>query len=375
MKQTKTIRSNWASLTLTPDGGVIVGVKPNGKQKNYAFASLESLKENLNNTLQISRWIVAVPRNLCIIKEISLPASSMEEATQMAEYEISSILPVSADEVVFGCLPLESRDNRFNVAVCVLPRIKLESFLKPITEAGIQPDRIVLSSMSLHNWFDNSPNASGDHKSIIAAVDVFQCEVITCMNGTIYKSNHVNYDHIDLDKRISSIQTEILEHHNKLPFDAKDAPIWLIGKDELALAIKREFSGDINIQVVKKDDLPQLRIDDGTDTDEENNIYETVLAESLLDIAIKSHWPYFNLMPINVAKTYKKKLELRNYIATGLLGIMFIFMSWMSLRVMNYRMEKGCNQIEKEISKIEGMATNIESKQQQIKAIENQIKK
>ncbi|MCG8685961.1 MAG: hypothetical protein MI892_13865, partial [Desulfobacterales bacterium] len=90
MRSRKTAKIDWAAIHLY-DNHAVISFRHEGAWCDQYFSSLDDLKQALHEKqLQVRRWGVSVPRAHCILKTLTLPAPTMDEAMRMVEFEIPS---------------------------------------------------------------------------------------------------------------------------------------------------------------------------------------------------------------------------------------------------------------------------------------------
>lgn len=377
----KRIKSDWASLNIGHDGSVLVSVSPNGASRCIHFESQEQFKHALESkALLVKRWCVCVPRRSCIIKPLNLPASGLDEAARMVEFELPSLLPIPQDQLVYGCTQLAVHDNMTDVLVCVVKTDKLNSYLERYRSAGIEPRRVLLSSLAVHNWCAAVIDDMDSRPVIIALIGNSKCEVLTCINGIFQKANELSFPHNDITAHVQQATGEILHQRQELPDELpQDAVVVLGGLSKYVSEVKNQLSlvrddhevSEIRIirtpQIAPYYDSPQGSFDgDGYCCD-------AIVTAGLLDLAVNSKCPHFNLLPQESLRRYARKAQITNYIVTGALAASCIALLWMYLLAMNWRTERACRQINSQIAPIKHIADAVETKRRQIKAIQDQV--
>jgi len=377
MSTGKPIRTDWASITPTYDGGFIIGARPNGGSCNIHFPSSKRLKEALDKKkIKVKRWVAAVPRNQCILKEITLPAENIQEAINMLEFELPSLAPIPLYEIVYGGLPLAQKDGMLNILVCIVKVGKLKTLLADIADLGIEPQRVVLSSMAFYNWFDNIIKSENDAVKIMAVFDAARGEVLTGRNHTLFTSSYVTLSDNDAAPSFDKISHEITSQKQQLsePHEA-NVNIWLGSRQEYASLLKQQLSPAEHINTIQIDAFPRINFyDDNVDaTPEENYLIESIMAQGMADLSVRSRWPFFNLLPSDLLQKRSKSVLLRKSIWSASLAALSIILLWLTLGAMNWRIDKRCQLLEREMAPISNIAQSIESKQQQLKAVRRQM--
>jgi type II secretory pathway component PulL len=377
----KRVKTQWASIDLADDGNVIVCVKSNGAPCCIRFDSLEQLKQAIDHKkISAKKWAVAVPRSSCILKKVTLPASDMNEAAKMIEFELPSLVPLSPDEFVYGCTPLNQQENMLNVLVCILKLSVLEEFLKPYRAVGIQPHRIAFDSLAINNWFNIIEIvASGPLINILA--NKHKGAVQMCVGGNLQRVSDLVSANGDVTMSSSEIVEEILNQQEELPALLKDTyEVLIAGVDEYALEVKnllsskaRDLSVSDRISIV-----PNPRIDcyeqDGKCVHDNNKFcFETAIAAGLLELAANSKHPYSNLLPQQYIRRQERRVLLGKYLRTAVLSVVLLVLVWLCLAASSWRIERLSSVIESQIVPIEQVAGGVDSKRQRVVAIRRQL--
>jgi len=373
------IKTDWASLTVTGEGQAVVCVECSGTARCLQFDSLEELKKALySKKIAVKKWAVAVPRSLCILKPLTVPASDMAEVAKMLEFELPSLVPLPPNEIVYGCTRLNKQDNMLKVLVCILKVNVLNEYLGPYEAIGIEPRRITLDSLAVQNWFSVAGGVTSDAK-ISVFVEKHRCIVLTCINGDFHMTDegYLPEGHVGISSR--EVVQEIFSRQDQLP-------AWLREKTAILLAGAKEYTSEIEsllraapgkagYEKVRIVESPQIACCQGGNDDRDGNglSFEAVATTGLFELAVNSKLPYSNLLPREYLKRTRLKALLYNYLLTGLLSLLLILLLWLSLVTMNWRIEKRSRMIERQIAPIEYIASTVESKRQRIKAVRNQI--
>ena len=315
------IKTDWASLTLAQDGTVVVCVKYNGAPRCMCFNSLEQLKQAVvSKKMLVKKWAIAVPRSSCILKPLVLPASDLDEAVKMIEFELPTLVPIPLDEIVYGCTLLNKQSNMLNVLVCILKLSALNQYLKSYRDVGIEPHRITLNLLAVQNWF-NATNASTSGQEISVLVNKHYCAVLTCANGNLHKANELTLSGGDITKRSREIMQEIIRQREELPPPLKKKTMVLLaGAEKYASEIKNLFRSIPNDSTISHKVTvvpnPIITCNTGSDKYEHDGnslCYEAATVTGLLDLAVNSKLPHSNLLPQQYLRRYQKKALLFHF--------------------------------------------------------------
>ena len=373
------IKTEWASLSLAADGKVIVCAKFNGSPSCILFDSPEQLKQAIDNRrLYARKWAVAVSKNSCILKSVTLPASDMTEAAKMLEFEVSSLVPLSPDEFVYGCTLVERQPNMLKVLVCILKLSELNEYLETCNKIGFRSHRIVFDSLAVQNWFDTSGDDAHE-RAIIVLVDEKRCYVQTGIDGNLAAANELAMVDTDVIASSDEIVDEIFHQMQDLPDSSKETVlIKIAGVEEYVSQIKKLILSDVrawslskNISIVPN---PVITCHDGSNKYKlENYSFAAVVASGLFGLADDAKYSYANLLPREHVKRYEKRVLLFDYLRVACLFLLLLLFIWLSLAVSNHRIEKKSRLITARIAPIELVAGGVDSKRRRVIAIKNQL--
>ena len=375
------IKTEWASLCLADDGNVIVCAKCNGTPRCVRFNSLEQLRQAINEKkLLVRKWAVVVPRSSCILKSIAMPASDLDEASRMIEFELPSLVPLSSDETVYGSTLLSRQDNVLNTLVCILKLHTLEEHLKPYRAIGIELHRITLSSLAIQCWFKaTGPETS---KSLVCALmNKHRCAVQTCIDGNLSRANELTLAGRDAIASSHEIVGEMLRQRDELSPSLKETSVFLLAGTEewisevknLLCSVLPESDVAEKVSVVPNPRVQYHASDAKSDDDGDRFAWEGIVAAGLLDLAVHAKLPYSNLLPKQYARRHRQKALLFRYLRTGCLSLVLILMVWLCLVAMKWRTERISYDIESQIAPIEHTADTVDRKRQRVSVIREQV--
>jgi type II secretory pathway component PulL len=376
-----TLKTEWASLSLADDGAAIVCAKSNGEPLCVLFESLERVGQAISSKrISVKKWAVAVPRSLCILKTVALPAANLAEAAKMIEFELPSLIPLSMDEVVYGCTLLNQDQNTLNALVCILKLNTLEEHLVACRAAGIQPRKITLDSLAMQNWL-NASGSIGPEPVISAVVSEGRCVVQTCIDGNFQRANELTLSLSDVPQAAREISREILDQREHLPQTLKaSAVVLLVGSQERVSEVKGLLSSG-HPAVVSKVEVASLHCpkfvcygaEGKAEPHSDKYTADAIIAAGLLELVVNLKLPYSNLLPQQYARKYQQRAILVRHLLTASLLVLLMLLSWLYLVAANWRAEKKCRAIEAQIAPIKDAAGWVGSKHERLKAIQRQV--
>jgi len=380
MKKTFRIRTEWASLARADDGVLLVGVKSNGVSRCIYFESLEQLRQALENKeLVVRKWAIIIPSRLCIIKTVALPASDIAEAAKMIEFELPSLVPLPAEQLVYGCSAINKQFGMLNVLVCIVRRKVLAEYLKPLNDIGIEPLRISLDTLAIHNWF--CKDRSGQiQRQVNIAVDDLRLIFLLSEGEKLISADEImarKFQGIPLCKDIQGL---ILNHLEQIPMGPEDKILIRITGPEKYLLQLKTVSDSIqaalhfNSKVEIKGATKSIPYSGGYDLRSEDSYsIEAIAVEGLLDMASASKMPHSNLLPAEKLRTYRRRELLCNALISSSLAVGSLVLLWLSLAAMSWRIEWACRPVEAQIAPIEHIAETVETKRERLRILWQQL--
>jgi len=140
-------------------------------QRQIDISSLkeEEIPASLKNFLKQNKiipdyLILGIPRTQVSIKFLAFPASDDREIKQMVEYEFNNLFPYKQEELVFDHTVIHKDANGYSeVMLIAAQRETIAKQISLLKKAGLVPDRIDLSTVSLCNQFSKLAKASANY--------------------------------------------------------------------------------------------------------------------------------------------------------------------------------------------------------------------
>ncbi|MFC1677365.1 hypothetical protein ACFL3G_09935 [Planctomycetota bacterium] len=375
------IKTEWATLEMMENDGVIVHVNNNEAMYCLQFNSLKELKQLIETKqLHVKKWIITVPRSSCILKPLTLPATNMAEAYKMVEFEIPSLVPLALSEIVYGCTTVGRQGDMLSVLVSILKLNTLNQILEPFESVGIKPHRVTLEPLALHNWFSiEEPTVSAPQINVF--VNEYSCCILTSIDGNLHKVIELPLSSKDFTVPPRKIVEEIMLQQEQLSQSLREElAISLSGVKEYTTEIKKRllnlpatpFSDKITIITT-----PKISYFKDVEAEQSKDIfkngYNAAIAAGLFDLATNSKHPYSNLLPKQQITKSQRKALLSNCLIAGSELLLLVMLLWLCLWASNWRIERASRKIEAQIAPIEHIASSVDSKRQRVKAIQDQL--
>ena len=116
---------------------------------------VEKLKALFKNNRNMSEHLVlGIPRTQVAVKYLTLPALNDQEIAKMTEYELNNLFPYKPDELIYDYTVInKGSDGYSQVMLVVAPKESILSRTRVLSLAGLTPESINLSTVSLFNQF------------------------------------------------------------------------------------------------------------------------------------------------------------------------------------------------------------------------------
>lgn len=381
MKKSLIIKTEWASLCLADDGNVIVCAKYNGTPHCVRFSSSKQFQQAIGERkVLIKKLAVAIPRSSCILKSLALPASDLDEGSRMIKFELPSLVPLSADETIYGSTLLNKQDNMLNTLVCILKLNTLEEHLEPYKVIGIEIHRITLSSLAIQFWF-NAASPVTSKPLICALMNKHKCSIQTCIDSNLHRANELTLDGSDAAVSSHEIVGEMLRQQDELSASVKETVVFaLAGSENRIIEVKNLLCSILpeSDMAEKVFVIPNPSVQCYTDgvtseDDSDRYVWEGIIASGLFDMAVHAKLLHSNLLPQEYTRRHRRKALLFRYLCTGCLSLVLIVLIWLYFIAMNWRTEKISRQIESQIAPIEHTASMVDRKRQRVNVIQQQL--
>ena len=378
-KQNQRIRTDWASLSLSPDGRPVVCLKSNGAPQCLCFDSGEQLKQTLNSGgLSIRRWVVGVPRGVCIVKSLCLPTNDVDEAIQMVKFEIPSLVPLPLEDVTYGCVLAGQGDSQQNTCVWILRKDLLEKYLASLRALGVTPRVVLPDTLAIHRWFNahNGAHVEGSMMQVLASAHT--TTVLVCEgHGLRHVIQHVVPNDAQPVRDAAHAEVSILQQSGYLEGEAATGHVVISGDTRRMSHLEEPLR--CLVERSRKDlvvlDAPRAISYFGNGTPASicaDFSYETVVAEGLLCLLSDSGHMQANLLPQPSVSRYRRYATVFRGIQVVVWGGVLVLLLWGWLAAGTWRVKQEARAIHAKIAPIRHLAQGVESKRQRLHAIQRQ---
>ena len=360
-------KTRWASVRITDSGEAVMSLSP---ASCLYFESVDLLTEAVRKKqIRVRNWIVSVPDNLCITKTVELPATDTEQSYRMLEFELSSYLPLDAEELVYGCVPVSQSENMLKVLVYILKVKTLEDILAKFSSVGIRPSKVMVDSVAIDRWFGQDKNSDTEQINLLFGKE--ELSISAVKDGELQRHEKISLQEDSLQNQRGHITDEI-NHLTAEFYTDKNPVLKIAARVDIQHEIKGWFEGNFN--TIKFLELPPLdSFVKGSSCPKNGIIFESVITQGLLRAIEDTEISFLNLLP---GKTLKRAQQRQLLINTGVslaLLILAVFGLWLNFAVMNWRLQRSCRKITQEIAPIKHIAADVESKRQKVRAIQTQL--
>jgi len=372
------MKADWASLVPAAAGAIIICAKTAGQSRCIYFDSADQLKQALEKKrLSVKRWAVTVPAKSCILKTVSMPAVDVAEAARMIEFELPSLVPLAAEELVWGCTHLKRRDNMLDVLVCILKVKTLNQYLHQYNKAGIKPRRIALDWLAIHHWLGTVQQPGGKQR-IGAVIGDKHAVVLTSVDENFQQANEVTFSDSQIQPPLVQTLPLILSQWEHMPAHSNDKTAVILSTVPESLSalgdsldeVRPRLSGTL-VSLVAAPKVTHFA--DGALIRDGSVSIEATEAAGLLDLASTAKLPESNLLPPRQARRIRRKMLIFNYSITASMTALSILLLWLCFAAMSWRLARACRPIQAEIAPIEHIARAVESKRLKVRVIEEQL--
>lgn len=373
------IRTDWASLSLSPNGHPVVCLRSSGKPRCLCFDSGEQLKQVLDRGgFSIKRWVVSVPRGLCVFKSLRLPTSDLDEAMQMVEFEVPSLIPLALEEVTYGCALTGRCGNQQSVCVWILKRDILNEYLASVRACGVTPRIVLPDTLAIHSWFVTHGESCHGGAAIQVLASEHTATVLVCEeHGLRNIFQHILSNGVQQTRPAVNVEVAILQQSGVLECEETEGHVAIAGDIRRMAHIEETFRCFMETQ--KRDfiilDAPRAISYSTNGTPERvctGLSYETVVVEGLLSLLSDSERMQANLLPRQSVSRYHRRTALLRGIELAVLAGALIVLLWGWLMAGTWRLKREAYAVQAEMTPIRHLAQGVEKKRQRLDAIQRQ---
>ncbi len=339
-------------------------------------------------------WTVVVPRSDCLVKTVALPADTPEEARKMLEFEVAALVPIPTEKLCYDFLPLPGdKENESNCLVFLVPRDRLEQAAAPLRDAGVEPERILASSLALLNWQQSHqesaagkrgapiPADSSDDletETLFIAIDDTRYEVLCMRNGALVS---LRQGPIDPSRDIEPTRLlPELAHRAEPGSHSDDAvpviQVFLAGAPDRTRALHECMAvwDDLGVQTQVLFELPAVTNLAPPESQDDTSAISIVSVLCAMGASLASSMTdRFNLLPPEWGQSRERWRRWTESAKTVVAVACPFVVLYATLLVAIHRLENECSAILQQIEPIHALANELENKKRQSQVIHVQL--
>lgn len=177
------------------------------EKKSLPAALKDFLKEN---KIFIERLILGIPRSQVSTRHIILPSVNDNEIRKMVEFELNDIFPYRPQELAFDhAITYKNPEGYSEVMLAATRKEITSSHLSVLKEAGLVPDTIEISSISLFNQFLQEKREERLNY-LLLNIENYQMDIVHLNQQRLAFSRGVNFNpEADMQELIKTIDTTL----------------------------------------------------------------------------------------------------------------------------------------------------------------------
>ena len=159
---------------------------------NTERSILKSIAEKNRNVPE--SFTLAIPRHQASVRYLKLPSVDIQEIKKITELKLDKLLPYKPEELVFDVAITEkTSDGYAQVMVVAVPKEVISKQLALLKEAGIVPDAIEISTVSLYNQFIERNKSDLNHLLVHFEDDAIDILVINARKLAMSRGVKLEY--------------------------------------------------------------------------------------------------------------------------------------------------------------------------------------
>jgi Tfp pilus assembly PilM family ATPase/Tfp pilus assembly protein PilN len=324
--------------------------------------------------------IACLPRQLVNIRMLELPSTDADEIASMADIQVAKQTPYSRDEIVFDYKIMEGgRTGYTKVMMAIVQDSVVRDRFHILEDAGIEVERMTVSTEGLLNWYAWGLMVSGDAAGTVAMLDVdsFYSDFMVVTDGALISTRSILMG----TNQLIGAEPESL---NKFALEVKrcrescqgESPSLNIGRVFLTGAgpnikdINNTLKDALSIPVISKDSM-QLVTKMPKTVSMTDPAYRGVSLTGIVGAGIATSDLEFNLTPDSVKLRKSLEDNARTLTVLGML-VMAVLVSFSVYGTSILYLKKGrALELKTELNRTERSAHEIVAKQE----IFNEVKK
>jgi Tfp pilus assembly PilM family ATPase/Tfp pilus assembly protein PilN len=339
-----------------------------------AFKNLKLSKQDI---------IVCIPRHLVTIRILEFPSTDPKEIANMVTLQVGKQTPYSREEIIFAYRLIHmGRQGYTKVMLVIARRSIVNARVEALQKAGIEVDRVTVSSEGVFNWFsiayESKMKMEGDGIVLIdidsnyADFIVIYKEQFSYTRNILIGTNHLLEDGEKWkEKFVEEVRHSIDLFHNE-ERDVKISQIFLGGAAKHVNDLPQAISHDLEIPVENVEPFNNIKIrNDVNIFNQADYIY--VSPAPVLGMSIKNKEIFLDLTSSEL-RIQKEIEEKRKQITLmGVLIAAIVMVSSLILLITIYTKNFYLGELKKQITRIAKEANYVESMRKHISLVEERL--
>lgn len=192
------------------------------------------------------RLVIFVPRSRVTVREIVLPSSDPDELRRMAPFEAARLVPHSAEELLVDFDILASHEDGSSTVRLVIAREDdVRSRLSVLEEAGVEPDKIEVSTTALARLLHRAGERSGS----ICYLGDDRLDMLVLKGDRTEFSRGVDIGRLgERPDEVAGEITRSTRFARKATAGAADESIRLVAATDHAAEVRQALNGSLSVE-------------------------------------------------------------------------------------------------------------------------------
>ena len=322
--------------------------------------------------------VLCIPRHLITVRVLDLPSTDSREINDMVNLQVGKQTPYSKEEIVSAHnIMYSDREGYTKVILAVAHRNIINVRIETLKSAGINIDKVLISSEGVYNWFSllYSPQIKPAPSETVALLDIDSnySDFIAIRNGKLVftKNIFLGANHLlnEPGPSLSKLVEELKRCLKRYSIEEKNSSIkklYLCGAAKGIEGIDVILADSLDIAAEKTDALKNVKMKDDIRFAQMPNM-KFVSLTPVLGMALGSPGLGLDMTPVEqkVSKLMEKKRK-----DLTIVGVLFIsivmtlsFLSVMSLYYKNTylgQLKKKVAEVSNESGDVDKMRAGIE---------------
>jgi len=363
-----------------------------GSVTRVSFVKLVQIKEPVTEALSKAfknlklnkiGVIACIPRHLVTIRILEFPSVDRKEIRDMVTLQVGKQTPYSREEIIFTYRPIHiERPGYTKVMLVIARRNIVNARVEVLQKAGIEVDKVAVSSEGVYNWFAMSypEDVAADEKaSIILDIDSNYSDFIVIHRGQfcytrniLIGSNHLLGDWDKWkDKFVEEVGHSMELYHNE-ERNVEIGKIFLSGAAKHVSGIESTLNAQLNLSIRLTEPFQNIKLrgDIHVFSDED---FLFISPSPLLGMVVR-HGDLQMDLTSNELRIQREMEQKRKQITLmGILAASVVLLISLLVIIQIYNKNAYLMQIKKQIAKIEKEASHVERMRRYINLVEGRL--